>query len=270
MKQIQIRRKEKTHSYLPTRVIAEARKKLGSIFVSRSPLRGLTQEQERKYLPQVLGISADHPDFQREVRKFWADFSIDVPHDGVVLDITTDANGEPLNVDDWIKYEWAKKHRFVGSSQAEMRKDPLKTFYIYDPEQEVRKTHRSLQDKKAAYKEFIKLSTDPEGIVRVLRVLGQHNPDNMSEEQRENMLAQLMEDDPVKFLTVATDKNLETQDFLFKLIEGDIVRQIGSSFLYLDNTIGETLEEAIQFINSKRNTSVVAEMKAKMKEFASA
>lgn len=270
MKQIQIRRKETTHSHLPNRVIADARKKLGSIFVSRSPLRGLTQEEERKYLPEVLGIGADHQDFQATVRRYWADFSIDVPHDGVVLDITTTESGNPLHIDDWIKYQWAKKHRFVADSAEEMRKDPLKTFYIYDPEKEVGKQNRTLQDKKAAFKEFIKISENPDAVIRVLRVLGKTNPDNMSETQRENMLAQLLEDNPMKFLKVATDKDLEIQDELFKLIEADVLRQIGTSYLYLDKTIGETLDEAIQFMKGKTNSKTVAEMKAKLKEFATA
>lgn len=268
MKQIQIRRKEKTHAHLPNRIVAEARKKLGSIYVSRSPLRGLSQEDERKYLPEVLGIGADHSDFQKTVRRFWADFSIDVPHDGVVLDITTTDKNEPLHIDDWIKYQWAKKHRFVGDSKQDMQKDPLKAFYIYDPEVEVQKANSGLQDKKAAYKEFIRISSDADSIVRVLRVLGQSNPDNMSEAQRENMLAQLMEDNPQKFLKISTDKDLETRDLIFKMIEANVIRQIGPSYLYLETSIGDTLEETIQYIKNKRNSQTVAEMKAKLKEFA--
>jgi len=268
MKEIQIRRKEKPHSYLPIRVVAEARKKIGSIFVSRSPLRGLTREQERKYLPQVIGTSAEHPDFEKEVRKFWADFNIDVPSDGVVLDVTTNEAGEPLNLDDWIKYQWALKHRFVAASQEELRQDPLKAFYIYDPEREVRKQHSSLQDKKAAFREFVKVTDDPDAVKRLLRVLSQTNPDRMSQEQCENMLAQLLEENPKRFIQVATDKDLELRDLLYQLVEGDVVRQIGQSFLYLDTTIGETQEEAIQYLKNKRNSASFNEMRTKLKEFS--
>jgi hypothetical protein len=268
MKEIQIRRKEKTHSYLPTQVVADARKKLGSIYVSRSPLRGLTRDEERKYLPQMLGISADHPDFERHARKFWADFSIDVPSDGVVLNITCNEKGEPHNVDDWVKYKWAQKHRFVAGSFDEMRKDPTTAYYIYNPEVETQRTNSKLQDKKVAYKELIRLSTDVNAMSRVLRILGTSNPDSLSSEQKENQLAVLLEANPQRFIAVATDKNLETRDFIFQLVGNNILRHIGSAYLYMDETVGDTLDEAVSYVNNKRNSKVVAEMKAKLKEFS--
>lgn len=266
MREIQIRRKE-TISYLPPRVVADSRKKLGSIFVSRSPLRGLTPDEEKKYLPRVIGIGADDRDFTKQARIFWAEFSIDVPSDGLVLNITVNGEGEPDNVDDWMKWRWASIHRFVAPNKEAMKKDPLQTFYIYDPEVETRKTNNAIQNKKAAYKEFSRISATPNEMRSVLRVLGTHNPETLTNDQQENLLSTLLEANPENFLKVTLDKNLPVREFIFRLIETNVIRKIGESYLYNDTTIGDTENEAISYIKNTRNSAHVSDMKAKLKEF---
>jgi len=262
-KEIQIRRKEKV-SYLPAAVVAEAKKKIGSIFDGMAPLSGLTKEEERKYLPGLLGVSATSPDYERSVRIFWADFFISVPSDGVVLNIGLNENNEPINVLDWVKYQWAIKHKFVAMSKAECVADKL--YYIHDPEVEIHKDNLQVNAKKLAYTEFIKISDKPDTINRLIRVLGKRNPAGMTPEMKENFLAQLVEKQPKQFYTIATDKNLDLQDMILHLTEVGVIQKIGHAYLYLDTEIGATLEEAIHFFRSKRNSQAITEMKAKLRE----
>ncbi len=262
-KEIQIRRKEKM-SYLPAAVVAEAKRKIGSIYDGMAPLTGLTEKQERKYLPKVLGISITSQDYEKRVRNFWANMTINVPADGIVLNIGLSDNKEPEKILDWIKYQWLLKHRFVATSKDKMVGDV--EFYIHDPEIETQKTNVNVQDKKAAYKEFIKLSNKPDVVNRLIRVLGKRNPLGMSEIMKENFLATIVENQPKEFYRVSTNKDLELQDTIMHLVEVGILRKIGTAFLYLDTEIGATLEESIHFFKSKRNSQAIAEMKAKLKE----
>lgn len=267
-KEIQIRRKE-MNSHLPATVIQESSRKLGSVFVSRSPLRGLTKEQEIEHLPRVLGVNADSTNFEKVTREYWADFGIDVPSEGVVLNITTDDNGKPVVIDDWIAYQWAKRHPLVAKDKDAMNRDALATFYIYDPDVEVQRDNDGVQDKKAAWREFIKASKERKVMDRLYRVLTHRSPEPLSDLQIENQLQTTMEADPKAFLKVALDKDLETRELIFELLEHSILRKVGNSFLYHDDVIGNTTEEAIIYLNNKRNSRVVAELKAKLKEFTS-
>lgn len=262
-KEIQIRRKEKI-SYLPPAVVAQARRKIGSIFDGMAPLSGLTEEQERKYLPKVLGVSINSQDYEKKVRGFWADMSINVPADGIVLNIGLRPDKEPENILDWIKYQWVLKHRLVVSGKEKMVGDV--EFYIHDPEAETQKTNVNVQDKKAAYKEFIKLGDKPEVVDRLIRVVGKRNPLGMSEIMKENFLATIVENQPKDFYRVATDKDLELRDLVAHLSELGILRKIGAAYLYLDTEIGATTDEAIHFFKSKRNSQAITEMKAKLRE----
>lgn len=262
-KEIQIRRKEKL-SYLPPAVVAEAKKKLGSIYDGMAPLSGLTKDEEKKYLPGLLGVSPTSQDYERAVRAFWADFFVSIPADGVVLNIGLKEDGEPINVLDWVKYQWAIKHKFVAMSKEQCVADKL--YYIHDPEAQIHKDNLQVNAKKLAYTEFIKLSDKPDTVNRLIRVLGKRNPAGMTPEMKENFLAQLVEKQPKQFYTIATDKNLDLQDMILHLTEVGIIQKIGHAYLYLDTEIGATLEEAIHFFRSKRNSQAVTEMKAKLKE----
>lgn len=262
-KEIQIRRKEKI-SYLPAAVVAQAKRKIGSIFDGMAPLSGLTEEQERKYLPKVLGISINSQDYEKRVRGFWADMTINVPADGVVLNIGLRPDKEPENILDWIKYQWVLKHRFVVSGKEKMVGDV--EFYIHDPEAETQKTNVNVQDKKAAYKEFIKLGDKPEVVDRLIRVIGKRNPLGMSAIMKENFLSTIVENQPKDFYRVSTDKDLALRDTVAHLTELGILRKIGTAYLYLDTEIGATTEEAIHFFKSTRNSQAITEMKAKLRE----
>lgn len=264
MKQeIQVRRKELS-SHLPPLVIADSRRKLGSVFHNNAPLRGLSFEEEKKYLPTVLGVSADSPDFTSACKNFWMDMSVEVPSEGVVLDITKTEEGDPINIVDWIKYKWLILHPFVATSKDKMT--GRKSFYIYSPEEEIRKKNNDVQLRKAAYKELIKINGDKETTVRILRILGTDNPNNMTTQMMENYLADIVDNDPKRFYEVATDSNLEHKDFVLNLYSKGILQRIGSAFLYMDTEIGATMKEAVYYVQNKRNTQVVAEMKAKLKE----
>ena len=262
-KEIQIRRKEKM-SYLPAAVVAEATRKIGSIYDGMAPLSGLTEEQERKYLPKVLGVSITSQDYEKTVKAFWADMTIKVPADGIVLNIGLRPDKEPENILDWIKYQWILKHRFVVLGKEKMIGDV--EFYIHDPELETQKTNVNVQDKKAAYTEFIKLGDKPDVVDRLIRVLGKRNPLSMSEIMKENFLATIVETQPKDFYQIARDKDLALRDTVMHLVEVGVLRKIGTAYLYLDTEIGATMEESIHFLKSKRNSQAIAEMKAKLKE----
>jgi hypothetical protein len=270
IREVQIRRRE-PKSHLPVPVINNAIKKLGSHFVGQAPLRGLSKEQEEKYLPGILGIDADDREWSKTVTDYWAEFTISVPGEGVVLNISTLANGEPLNVRDWISYQWALKHKLVAANLSELRKDPRKMFYVYDPEEADKATNKQVISRMKAYQELIKLvgskSEDAKAKMgRVLRILTGVNPERLTDEQVQNRLEQALTDDATAFYNVVTDKDLDIRAEIDEMLEYDVLSRIGNHLLFQDDIIGESMEEAIQYFKGKSNSQTVTILKAKLQE----
>ena len=123
------------------------------------------------------------------------------------MDITTDEDGNPTNLMDWITYKWCQKHRHVADKEATMTSDHR--FYIYDPNRSQLDKNNEIKIKKEADKEFIKVSNDVDKMRRILRVFGTARPEKLSQLEVENTLFDIKEKQSAKFLKIAIDKNLD-------------------------------------------------------------
>jgi len=267
MKKIYIRRKEQ-NGYLPKEVLATARVSIGSIFVGRQPLKGFDDEEAKKYMRSLIDVPPDHASWPSLVKEFWANMRVRIPFEGVELDITLDEDGLPINPTDYATYRWCQKHRQVASSQEEMLKDARKKFYVYDPEGDLIKQNAKIKLKKDADKEFIKISSNPEKMKRVLWVMTKQNPAKLNELEIENRLYSIKDSEPGKFLKVSLDKNLDVKAEIEQLIEASVLRKIGNQIIYGDETIGEDMADTVVYFNNKKNSGAINAMRAQLKTIA--
>ena len=265
--EVQIRRREEI-SHLPTKVINEAKVFLGSHFDGRIPLSGLSKKEEHKYLPPIVGVDPNHPEFTQRVKDFWATMGFLVPSGGVVLTAGIDKETEePYNLEDWIKFKWCQKHRLVANSQKEMEQDPRKKFYIFNPLEDAQRKHSEIQLRKQADVEFMKASKDIEKGKRIIRMMDSLlNPDSLTEIQIENKLYDLKNESPEKFLRIASDKKLDVKASLQEMLDVGILRKVGNQIIYIDQVVGETMDDAVAWYTNTRNSAVVTDLKAKLNE----
>jgi hypothetical protein len=180
-KKIYIRRRE-VASHLPKEIRAEAVVKLSSVFVNRQPLRGFTDKVlETKYLGTLLDVGPEDREWSRYVRKFWAELRIPVGFSGMELEVGKDQDGEPLNLMDYIKYNFAKRHPLVADSLEEMEKQSRMRFYIQDPNKDDKRKNNAVQVAKRADREFIKASDDPIRMKNILRVTSNVKVDSLDQ-----------------------------------------------------------------------------------------
>ena len=265
MRKIYIRRKETT-SYLPKEVRVGARVTIGSIFVGRQPLRGVEGEEAKKYLPGLIGLPYDHPDFPSREKDYWASLRVKVPFEGKELDISTHEDGSAINVEDYVTYKWCMKHRQVVDSKEAMATTQGARFYIYDPQKDLIKKNAKVKIAKEADKEFIKASSDVSRMKRLLRVLTDTNPDKLTDLEVENSLYDLKTKSPAKFHKAAIDKDLDLKDEIAEMIQQDIIRKIGNQHIHGDETIGEDLTDTIVYFKNKKNSGAINALRAKLKE----
>ena len=67
-------------------------------------------------------------------------------------------------------------------------------------------------------------------------------------------------------LKYALDKNLDTRAEIEEMIEYSVITAIGNQLMYGDEIIGENINEAIVYMNNKKNSGQVTAMKAQLKE----
>tara|TARA_R110001583_G_scaffold70882_4_gene200100 strand:+ start:794 stop:1606 length:813 start_codon:yes stop_codon:yes gene_type:complete len=261
-------RRNDVDSFLPEELRAEAVMKLSSVYVNRQPLKGFDPSDEKKYLNGILDIDPANHEWPKYARTFWAELTIPVGFEGVELEIGKDDKDNPLQIMDFIKYHFALRHPHTALSKAEMEQDYKKRFYIQDLGKEDLKKNIQVQKKKDADKEFIKLSSDEAAMEWVLRLISNVNPDTMSREQIENTLYDLKETQPKKFLKIATDKNLKMKAEIEEMVSAGVLRKIGNQVVFIDEILGETLENAIIHLKDKKNSSKLTILRAKLKELA--
>ena len=99
--------------------------------------------------------------------------------------IYLDDNDKPLNIMDFIHYNFAIKHPHVAMTKEEMDANFNKKFYIQDLSREDKVKNNSIQLKKDADRVFIKVSSNLDNMKRILRLLSNTNPDRMTADQHD-------------------------------------------------------------------------------------
>ena len=250
--------------HLPKEVRASAISKVSSVYVNRQPLKGVEGEEAKKIMNGFLDVAPDHVDWPKYEKQFWANLSIKIPFEGIELEIGTDSNGMPYNLDHYLKYRFCLKHPYV----ADDKKDSggRIRFYFVDSEKDIREANKKVKIRKEADKEFIKASSDENKMDMLLRLLSKHNPAKLTRDQKENNLYDLKDKEPAKFLKFALDKNLEMKAEIDEMVEVGVLRKIGNQVIYIDEVLGETTEDTIVYLRNKKNSGTLTILRAKLKE----
>lgn len=94
------------------------------------------------------------------------------------------------------------------------------------------------------------------------------NPDRMTEEQIENALYEIKNNKPKQFIRVATDKNLELKAEIEEMVSAGVLRKIGNQVIFIDEVLGETIDDTVVHLKDKKNSSKLTLLRAKLKELA--
>jgi len=169
---------------------------------------------------------------------------------------------------DYIKYNFAIKHPYVALDKHEMDSDATKKFYIQDLTREDKVKNNSIQLKKDADKEFIKVSSHLVTMKNMLRLLSSTNPDRMTEDQIENSLYELKNSDPKRFIRVARDKNLSMKAEIEEMVTAGVLRKIGNQIIFIDEVLGDTMDDTIVHLRDKKNSGKLTIIRAKLKHLS--
>lgn len=261
------RRKNTTN--IPSSLHEEAKKKIGSYFSPTGEIgTGLTIEEERKYMPRILSIMSTDVQYLKMVKDYFANLTVEVLLAGTPLEVGFDSDGEPLNLGNYIKYKFCLGNPECAPDEASAGAIKY-LYYIHDASLKLEADFDKLKVKKDAYKEFIKLSVNEEKLIMVLNVCGIDGIAKMDEKTRELAAEKFVVENPVKFMMVLKDPNLEPKSFIENCIRHGVLRRVGTSILNGDERLGGTIEEAIEYFKDKGNSETLTVLKARLNEFKS-
>ena len=101
---------------------------------------------------------------------------------------------------------------------------------------------------------------------RVFRLMGNQNPDRLTDMEIENYLYKIKGATPDKFIRICTDKHLKMKSEIEEMLTAEILRRIGNQIIYQDEVLGDTLQDTVIFLNDKKNSGQLTTLRAKLKD----
>jgi len=213
---------------------------------------GLTEEDERR-LEDKMSMSPGT--LSRYNRDYWTMFRIDVPKDGVILDLSFP--------EDELKYLVLKAHQRVANSEMERFDSPFAEYVMTSQEQEARVENKKSKLKRKAYKVFSNMSTTE--MQDVLKVMGKRAGDDASVDFVESQLDKIVSDDPQNFLNTVEDPTFKMRAFIDDCTSARVLVKNGTKYqLPGGDIVGYTLEQTIEYLQNPDNQEVYLDLKGKL------
>lgn len=275
--------------------------KIGSSFKNKAPLKGLLADEEKRFLPYILGINNDSPNWEKEIRNYWSNISRIVPPGneglklevGLVYDNIEDYNadkkaprnkdgivvnpkGRPIELDDYILWRYCLEYSRVANDVKDIGKSPKIELYLYSKEAELKEKKVSFDQRKKATQLMYQRIGERSWVEYMLRLLITHDKESgvyvkdlvsMTSDEKDILLEKYATNNPIIFTTFGNDKDLELKALLELAVAMNVITRIPntSALTYQNDPIGNTSEEAVAYLKNPKNAQLLNEITAQTK-----
>lgn len=275
--------------------------KIGSAFSPRSQdvLRGLTPEEEERFLPRLIGTNTKSEHWDKATKEYWAGLSVSIPegngeNDGLKLNISFKYDskeqeeynktctyqsglkqGTPVNISDYILYRYCLVYNRVANTFEDINNSPKIEFYLFSKEEEISLKSNVFKTVKEANQLFYRQMSDRQWVDWVLRIfiasdkntkIYSKDLDTISEEEKDIILGKYVQDQPSKFMEIANDKSLEIKAFIELCVASNKLTRIPNTETIVmgETPIGSTIGEAVIFLTNPKNANTYNTLKAQL------
>lgn len=280
--------------------LAFTKRGVGGYYATKNSTRmgsGLTDEEIKLLLPQILSVPSTDTGFRKEVERFFIEINTQVPFDrglelevGLELDndkpvtyIEEDENGKvkahnmPINIDDYIKYRHAMCHPDVAPSPEAAKGNRLMQYYIEDPTETLRTKVGNSDDADKAMAAWAQIKNDGDKVTMLLTLLRQYAPKKngvaiqpffMSPDEQIVTLRGIVMDKPKEFTKAASDENLKRRYYVDEMITVGLLKRIGTTVIHVESNepLGETMDEVVAILWSAGKSQLLSELQRQYKE----
>ena len=274
-RKITLKRKEITRYGIPAEMKGETIKNLGS-YNDRNgnTARALSYAEEDKWMSEIVNLKNTDPGFRAAVTTYYKNLTIKPGFVGKELEIGEDEAGNPLNLEDWIKYKFAKGHPWMAKNLKECEGTEHLQFYFEDPEADKAVKGAKLETTTSAFVAFAQLTEDVEKMDWVLRtVLGKY-PElgslseliTLKDKDKKLKINEVIEKDPQYFLDVMSDKDLVYKAEIASMVDAGVITKEGNKYLNSSESLG-SIEGTIAWMKDPNNSVEYAILKARLDQF---
>ena len=263
-----VERNDKTR--LPKDLLQDSKRPIGASYNKFGQvLKGVTGEEEKRIMPEILGVSVTDPMFGKTVETFWFNISIPVPPGlGVKLNVTVDESGYPVAPLDYVKFKFAVKHKNVVPEDAAMADHPYALFYVHDPVSDKEKKAAELGLRNTAKLKYLELIQDEKRMDDVLSVITSYrNPSVLTLDDKQLILEKESIKQPQAFIEAVSDTKLQLKSFIYRAINAGVFKESGSRIIYDDEIIGEDIDSAVAFLKSKQGSATYTQAEGKLHQW---
>ena len=233
--------------------------KIGSSLKGKAPLSGLTIEEEKEYLPEIIGYDPTDVSWRKEVKDYWSNISERVPHDkegtnsrlpGRLVSFTIQFdnlrdkkifdNAETFDskaafstkgkiiegVADYVLFRYCLVYGRVANAKADRFKSGKIAFYLYSQETDAKVKYSKFELRRRAKAMFDGVLEDVSKLNALLRVFGQDPTDSFvfqSIEDKHLKLDTLIDENPKRFITFMSDKSLAQKALIKEAVLAGVV-----------------------------------------------
>lgn len=249
--------------------------KIGPGYSGQSVLRGLTSDEEKRWLPPIIGIDPNSQNWEKATFDYWNSISKDIPpsnpdgsgglklevglkydnEDQYLADINAPKSwadtcnkmplGTPININDYILWRFSLVYSRVANTPDDVGKSPKIEFYLFSQEKKVKDDILSLKQRRSATQLMYSHIGDREWVEFMLRMFikndkaptyGIKDLSSISIDEKDILLDKYMQSNPVLFVLYGEDKALEMKAFIeFAVALGVLGRIPNTSTVTLDH-----------------------------------
>lgn len=282
--------------------IDESIAKLGPSFKGKTVLRGLATEEEERWLAGLVGASIKSPTWEERTLDYWKHIGRSIPPNnkdgsgGLELETglkyknqadfdedqkrTKDENGvivnprgEPINLSDYIFWRLCLVHGMVANSYDLVNMSAKIQFYLFSKEKDLHDKKIMFQLTKKARTLLYQRMHERVWVDNMVRMLLQQDVaaqypikdvPRIPDDEKDIILAKYADDIPHVFINYGEDKHLEMKSFIEVCIAMGVLNRIpNTTSISIDgDTIGNTMQEAVIYLNDPANNSVLGRLKA--------
>jgi len=230
-----------------------------------------TRDEEARYMPELIGVSPQHVEWDNILNVYWHNFYLNVPISGVKLNISIiynsadDTKGTPVNTRDFVIWRYALKHSWVANSVEDVNASHKIKFYLWSQGEDTKVSKARLALRDQAMLKRMEVSREVFATQNVLLVLGLPVPTKADDLMI--AIADIADREPARFLQVATDKALTDKAFVERLIRtGICTRPINSTVIMYDGVaIGNNTAEAVLWLNNAAQIQTKEVLRSQLK-----
>ena len=247
-------------------IMGDPSRPIGSYWKDGKIGTGLTYEEQRTLMPDILFCESTDRDFRAKCEQYFHDINIKVAKDGTELEIGVE-NGAPLNTIQYVYYKHCLTNPMVAKSKKLAVGNPLIKWYIEDPDAELNSEKEMINLKDKATQLYLSNKDNSKVIDMVLDLSNIRT----IEAKKIVEFKKLSENKPNDFIKLVEDKDISLRYMLSKAISQGILKRIGTAIVWNESgeALGQTMDEVLIKLKDKSGVPEVNKIKASLKSYQS-